>query len=404
MKILIPKINKKRIYLDYASSAPLLRSVKKAVGRADALFANPSSIHADGLLSKEMLASARQSIAGSLGAHRDEVVLMGSGTESDNLAIIGTVKAFRTKNPGREAHIVTSVIEHPAVLEACRALEREGVTVTYLDVSSEGVLDTTALARVLRPETVLVSIAYANNEIGVVAPIREVVKIVRRFKKEHDSDMYPLVHTDACQAPLYLDVNTSRLGVDLLSLNGTKLGAPHGTGVLFVRRGTPIEPLIYGGGQEGALRSGTENISGAVGLAEALRVAVEDTETRAESLTAVRDFFVAEITKQFPSARINGTLEERLPNNVNISLPNISSELLVLELDARGISVSAGSACASAKDAGSHVLSALYGPQDADSWGSIRFSFCETTTRSELSRALRALASILKKYEPWKSA
>ena len=387
-------MQKKRIYMDYAAGVD-----------------NPSSIHKDGVRAARELALARGRVADFLSAHADEIVFAASGTESDNLAVMGVFKHARLSKEfaGRDVHIITTAIEHPAVLEACRHLESVGAKVTYLSVNAQGLIDCKELRAALRPETVLVSVAYANNEIGVIEPLREIAKEIRHFKKlqaesgKQNAVPYPLFHTDACQAAAYLSMNVAELGVDLLTFNSTKLGGPAGIGVLFVRRDAPIDPIIYGGGQEHGLRSGTENVPAAAGLMKAL-LARPNPEMK-----ELQDFFIAEIKKRFPQARINGSLEHRLPNNINVSFPNMESELLVLELDARGISVSAGSACAGAKDQSSHVLEALYGKDDAAStllgagkkWGTVRFSLGRTTKKRDCDRALRALEEIFKKYERW---
>jgi len=405
---------KKRIYMDYAAAAPELPSVRRATKRAAQYFANPSSIHTDGVRSATALANAHADIAKILSAHADEIVCVGSGTESDNLAVMGVFKHARLSSEfkGKDVHIITSAIEHPAILEACRHIEEVGGQVTYLAVDKDGRIDLKEFCAALRPETILVSIAYANNEIGVIQPIREIAKEIRHYKKSlHSSSTsnletrtYPLFHTDACQAAAYLNLTVEQLGVDLLTLNGTKLGGPRGTGLLYMRRGTPIAPIMHGGGQERGIRPGTENIPGIVGLAEALVDAAAVKDTESARLTAVRDFFIEEIKKHFPAARINGSLLYRLPNNVHVSFPKIKSELLVLELDAKGISASAGSACSSAADTGSHVLEAMHGKADESMWGSVRFSFGRNTKKSDITGVIHALSAVFKKYNPWITA
>ncbi len=406
--------------MDHAAAAPELPSVRRAQARAGRLFGNPSSIHRDGVLAREALETARRDIAKAMNALPDEVVFTGSGTESDNMAVMGVFKHARLDPDfaGKEVHIITTAIEHPAVIEACRHLEAVGAQVTYLPVGENGIIDPKDLRAALREETILVSIAYVNNEIGTIQPIREISKTLRNFRKSRISNpespdarhktqdtrfgAYPLLHTDACQAAPYLNMNVEQLGVDLLTFNGTKLGGPHGVGALYVHRGTPTAPIMYGGGQENGLRSGTENVSAAAGLAAALIEAEKIKEKESARLKELQDYFFAEIETHFPEARINGSREFRSPNNVHVSFPNIASELLVLELDARGISASAGSACASAKDQGSHVLEALYGKDDDKKWGSVRFSFGRETKRSDIVFTIKALDHIVKKYEEWK--
>lgn len=399
----------RRIYLDYAAAAPKAKQALQAEHTAQACFANPNSIHADGVAARRALEAARTSLAKRLGAHADEIVLCGSGTESDNLAILGAFKYARLSPDfaGRSVHIITTAIEHPAVLEACRHIEAVGGEVTYLSVNEQGLIDLKELRAALQPDTVLVSIAYANNEIGVIQPIREIRKEIAHFKKSHGgtdgtaqrSATYPLFHTDACQTAAYLNLNVEQLGVNLLTLNGAKIGAGHGAALLYVRRGTPIAPMLYGGGQEKNLRSGTENVAGVAGLAAALEVVQEKRERESARLGELRDYFMQVVQKEFPEARINGSLDERLPNNMHISFKNIQSELLVLELDAKGISASAGSACSSAKDSGSHVLEALYGKGDEKNWGSVRFSFGSKTSKRDIKKTLKVLSGIVEKYK-----
>lgn len=393
------KLRKHRIYLDHAAGAPMLRSVMHSVREAERLIGNPSSIHAEGIAAGRALEDARLRCARVLGAHADEIIFTGSGTESDALAITGAVHAWRTIFPGRVPQVITTSIEHPAVIETCRALEKEGVSLIYLDPNKEGYIEPKQVRAALTVDTVLVSIAYANSEIGTVQAVREIVKEVRHFRKIQTGALYPIVHTDACQAGNYLDIDVERLGVDLMSINGTKLGGPKGIGLLFKRRTATIEPLILGGGQEFGLKAGTENLPGIVGLARALRDAEDDKESETERLTHLRDWFIEQFRERFPEGRINGGLTPRLPNNISISLRDFSSELLVVELDARGIAVSAGSACSSASEDGSHVLSALYGAQDSKEWGTVRLSLGRKTEQRDLSAVLTALVSITNKYE-----
>lgn len=387
---------KKRIYLDYAASAPVLGEARRAFERAELLFANPSAIHKDGVAAKEALSNARAAVAKVLHAHPDEVIFMSTGTESDNTAAAGAF--FAAKRDGvKIPHMIALETEHPAILEKLSVLKNRGGEITLLPVGADGRVDPKVVRNALRPETVLVSIMYANNEIGVVQPIRDIAKEIRHYKKEHGG-VYPLFHTDACQAAPYLNMNVEQLGVDMLSLSGIKIGGGHGASVLYLRRGTPIFPIMHGGGQEYGLRPGTENVPAVAALAEALRIAESSKERESSRLAALRDYFFTEARTRFPEIRINGDLENRLPSNIHISFPNITSELLVLELDARGISVSAGSACSASDESESPVLAALYGSGDGKKWGSIRISMGSRTTKNDLAAVLTALTHILKKY------
>ena len=398
--------NNKRIYLDYASSAPILPSVSKVVQIAErGLFGNPSSIHKDGARAKRALQDARASIAHAFGALPDEITFTSGGTESNNLAIFGTcIPAKEAQiNTGKKLHIITTTIEHPSVLKPFEALEKLGFDVTYIAPQENGVVDPKTIAAALRPETIFVSVSYTNNEIGTIQPIREIAKVIRSHKKDLHGDphfaTYPVFHVDACQAIQYADIAVEKLGVDLMSWNGTKIGGPRGTGALYIRRRVEVSPIYFGGGQENNLRSGTENIPGILGLAAALKHVREISEKETKRLATLRDFCISELAIKFAKARINGSLTERSPNNINVSFPGFLSELLVLELDAKGISVSAGSACASSKDTGSHVLAALYGPDDEKKWGSIRITLGKNTTKKDIQILISSLGSIFEKYK-----
>ena len=396
--------NKKRIYFDYAASAPVLPAVLDSAKKFGAqFFANPSSIHRDGVVAKKALEEARQKISRFFDAHSDELIFTSGGTESNTLALIGVAmyakKLPRFKN--KKPHIITTQIEHPSILRTCEMLEGWGIAVTYVPVENDGIVSVKKIKDALTPETILVSISYANNEIGVIEPVKEIAKIIRLFKKEisHNThSQYPLFHVDACQTVQYLDIGVERLGVDLMGWNGTKIGGPRGTGALYVRRGTPLSSVLIGGGQEYNLRSGTENVAGIIGLSIALAHVREISEKENKRLCMLRDYCCAEISSKFPHVRINGNQTERLCNNINISFQNFTSELLVLELDAKGISVSAGSACGSYKYSGSHVLEALYGSLDEKKWGSIRLSFGYETKKDDIKILINALSYIFDKY------
>ena len=403
------KQSKKRIYLDYASGSPVLPAVLNVTKKLEmSFFGNPSSIHHDGVVSKKALEDTRTSVARLFDAHADEIIFTSGGTESNAIALYGAYEHAKKlpKFSRTKPHIVTSMIEHPSILKTCELLEQRGASVTYLPVDARGLISAKSVYEAMLPETILVSIAYANNEIGVIQPIKEIAKEIRRYKKVSHSAIdnrlktkdYPLFHIDACQAVSYLDVGVERLGIDMLSWNGTKIGGPRGTGALYIRRGTPISPIYSGGEQEYGMRSGTENIPGIVGFGIACNEVRSIHQKENTRLASIRDFCISQISKKFPTARINGDLNERLVNNISVSFKNFSSELLVLELDAKGISVSAGSACASSKDAGSHVLKALYGNDDEKKWGSIRISLGRETKKEDINVLLKVLADIFEKY------
>ncbi|GMQ95234.1 MAG: cysteine desulfurase NifS [Patescibacteria group bacterium] len=392
----------KRIYLDHAAATPLDSRVRRAMTPFfDIHFGNPSALYEEGLVVKEAVEGARGKIAKFLHAHSDEIVFTGSGTESDNLAILGVVKSWQgltlPKGGAKKSHIVTSVIEHPAVLNVCKSLEKEGVDVTYVGVNEEGIVDPKEVKEALRKETILVSIMYANNEIGTIQPVREIAKIIRGWKKQHGGE-YPFFHTDACQAANYLDMNVLRLGVDLLTINGSKIYGPKGVGALYVKRETRIAPVTRGGGQEFGLRSGTENVPGIVGLAEALCVAEKMKKKEIVRLTELRDYFIKDLLYKIPESILNGDEKERLPNNINVSIPNIDSEQLVIELDAKGVSASAASACKSRSQESSYVIMALE-RKPLQSEGSVRFSLGRETKKKDIGHVLKVLPGIIKKIQ-----
>ena len=386
---------KKRIYLDTAASTPVdPRVVKAMTPFLSSSFGNPLSLHREGTEAQTALETARKSIAEILGAHADEIVFTSGGTEGDNLAILGVARGLLAKNkilkPG---HIITTQIEHRAVLEACEKLEGEGWEITYLPVDKEGLVDLKALKEALRPDTALVSVMYTNNEIGTIEPIREVAKILRHFRKEQKEERLPYLHTDACQAPRFLPLGVEQLGVDLMTINGSKIYGPKGTGALFVKRNTFIEPLVYGGGQERGLRSGTENVAGIVGMAKALEIAQAGREKESAKLSDLRGHFIESLAK-LPGVTINGSLAERLPNNVNVTLDGQFGELMVLRLDAKGIACSTGSACSAHHKDDSHVIISI-GKTRADADNTLRFTLGHDTTKKDIDYTVKVIKEIL---------
>ncbi len=393
---------KKRIYLDYAAAAPVRAEAKKAMLGAMEVFANPGTIHSGGVEAKKLLESSREKIAETLGARSKEIIFTSGATESNNISIFGSVFAWLSSSPagrGGKPHVIVSRIEHPSVLEVCKHLKHKGIAeVTYLEVSDEGIVDAKKLREALRPETIIISIIYASNEIGVLQPVREIAKEIRHYKKHvlgnHESK-YPLLHTDASQAPLYEDINLQTLHVDLMTLSSEKIYGPHGIGMLFVRSGTKLEKILMGGSQEFDLRPGTENIPGIVGFAKALELAVTDREADSARLREIQNYCFAELEKNFSGKFIvNGSREHRLPNNVNITFPDFDSELLVIELDAKGIMISEKSAC-NTEDTESYVIESLRN----ENTGSIRISFGHATSKSDIDHLIKSLKEIFKKYE-----
>ena len=346
----------KRVYLDYAATTPLDPRVGKAMKPFFAKeFGNPSSIHAEGVAAKKALDAARTTVAHCLEAHSDEIVFTSGGTEANNLALFGTATAvvntygrrYLPRNK-RVPHFVTTNIEHASVLEPLRELEQRGAAeVTYVPVEPNGIVRAEKVIAAIRPNTVLVSVMYANNEIGTIQPIRKIGKLLSAVKsqklkvKSSDEKLYPIFHTDACQAPLYLRCLVNALGVDLLTLDGHKVHGPKGVGALYVRRGAPLAPQLFGGGQERGFRSTTENVPAIVGFADALRIATAEQDTESTRLATLRDYLYSEVLENIRIRRIrdvvvNGSMKKgwRLPNNLNISLPGVDTGVLALSLEA----------------------------------------------------------------------
>ena len=334
----------KQIYLDHAA------------GRQ-----NPSSLHTEGVLASKKLAEARKKVAEILYCQPDEIIFTASGTESNNLAIFGL----------KPRHIITTELEHASVLEPAKKFNAN-----FLANISD-------LKNSLRKQTELVSVIYAHNEIGVINDIREIAKIIRKFRQENKT-RYPYLHIDACQAGNYLDLNVQKLGVDLMTLNGSKLGVA-GVGCLFIRRGIKISPILLGGGQEGGIRSGTENVAGIIKFARALELAQKNREVNSKKVSKLRDYFISKLLK-LKNVKLNGLLESRLPNNINISFSGLLGEQIVLELDARGVACSTGAACSIAERNSSR-----------DILDAVRFSLSPETKKSDLDYVLRVLSDILKR-------
>jgi cysteine desulfurase len=369
-----------RIYLDTAAATPLDGRVKRAMlPYLDSRFGNPSSLHAEGVAAARWVQTARQQAAAVLGVQPDEIIFTSGGTESNNLAL--------TAAAGGE--IVISAIEHASIKVACPMA-------VLVPVDARGVIDLKKFKASLTSQTKLVSVIYANNEIGTIQPLAEIAKIIRAHRKIHQT-AFPYLHTDACQATRFLELFVPRLGVDLLTLNAAKIYGPKGVGLLYVKRGVKLLPLQQGGGQEDGRRAGTENVAGIVGLATALELAASERRTQSQKLSTLRNYFIAELQK-IPGLKINGTGPEQLPHLVNVTVPNLLAEQLVIELDARGIALSTGSACAIASHDESYVIMAL-GRSKKEAEQSVRFSFDRHTTKMELKYVLKMIKEVIKKYQ-----
>ena len=380
----------RRIYLDSAASTPMRPEVLEAMlPYFTERSANPSGHHRGGHLAAEGLTWARDTVAEVLGALPEEVVFTSGGTESINAAIKGVALAQREAGVG--AHIVSTQIEHHAVLHSLQYLERFGFEVDLVPVDAEGRVDPADVAAAVRADTVLVSVMYANNEVGTVQPIAEAANAMRRRLEELGRPATSLpFHTDAVQAATSLPLNVDALGVDLLSLSGHKFGGPKGTGILYLRRGVPFLEQISGGGQERQRRSGTENVPGAVGIATALQLAQQERETFVERTSALRDRLLEGIVAACPDAHLNGHRELRLPHNLHLSFDGVEGESVVEALDAAGVECSAGAACTSATWEPSHVLLAMGLPLEL-AIGSVRLTAWPDLTEGDIDRVIAQL-------------
>jgi cysteine desulfurase len=397
---------KKKIYLDYASSS-LMGS------------ANPGVIHELGIKEKNKLENARAVIAKILNANTNEVIFTSGATESNNLAILGLIQNFS------KPHIITTNIEHSSVLEVCKYLEKtKQAEVTYIEVEKNGIVDPKKISKALKLNTVLVSVMYANNEIGTIQPIEEIAREIRHFKKINNIKNLPsglpagrqgrqiFFHTDATQAVNYLPINVRKLGVDLLTFNGAKIYGPKGIGILYVKKNTPISKIMFGGDQEFGLRPGTENVALAMSISKAFQITENMKEKEVKRLTKLRDYFTTKLFLIFSNLIFNGDFKNRLPNNINVTFSGIPSDLLVIELSTKGIMVSSRSACKSSNKEGSYVIDAIRSAEallppeggskaSADEIGGLRFSLGRDTTKTDIDYTIKTLSKILFKLKKW---
>ena len=372
------------IYLDHAASTPVLQEIiNEMLPYLGNLYGNPSSIHTYGIKSKIAIQIARKRVAMLIGSKPSEIFFTSGGTESDNLALKGLCKSIRNYQNIKN-HIITSSIEHDAILETCRYLERDGFTVTYLKVDKDGIIDKTELKNHLNDKTALVSIMLANNEIGVIQPIKELSEIV------HDFSKMIIFHSDAVQAVGKIPINVKELDLDSLSLSSHKINGPKGVGALYVREKVNFEPLIQGGGQESTLRSGTENVPGIVGLGKASEISMLNLKVNSQYLYYLRDHLIRRINEEICGKILNGSLEHRLPNNVNFTFLGLNGEDLLTKLDEDGILVSTGSACSANRQQESHVLKAI-GLNHEEISGSIRITLGIQNTIDDLEKTVIVL-------------
>jgi len=400
---MFPKVHKpkKTIYLDYAAATPLDAQVFKHMKPyLSEKFGNPSSLYINGREAKEAIEASRQTIAGALNARASEIIFTSGGTESVNLAIFGIARGFKGKG-----HLIASAIEHHSVINSFKALAEEGRKVTFVKVGDEGIIDLDKLKSSVRPETILISVMLANNEIGTIEPVAEIAHWLRGENRKRFAKHQPkiLLHTDACQAAGFLDLDVNGLGVDLMSANGGKIYGPKGIGFLYVRSGIHLKPLIYGGGQEHDMRGGTENVAGIVGLAKALEIADINRVKESKRLAGLRNYLKKAILAKVPKMLLNGPADDgRLPNNLNLTVRGIEGEALMLYLDSYGVCVSTASACSTGTTEVSHVLLAI-GRTEKEAKSGIRITLGRQTTKAELDYLIKILPPIVDELRKMKS-
>ncbi|MEC1551275.1 cysteine desulfurase family protein [Bacillus haynesii] len=375
-----------RIYLDHAATSPTdPRVVEKMLPYLTENFGNPSSIHSFGRESRKWLDGTRELIAREIGAHPNEIVFTSGGTEADNMAILGS--ALAREKQGR--HIITTKIEHHAVLHTCNRLEEMGFDVTYLDVDESGRISAEQVKNALRDETILVTVMYGNNEVGTIQPIDEIGDLL----KDHRA----LFHTDAVQAFGFLPIDVQKSCIDMMSVSGHKLNGPKGTGFLYVNENVKLSQLLFGGEQERKRRAGTENVPGIAGLGEAVLLSGQEREEKSALYSRFKDIITRTLEAEGVSFDVNGSREHSLPHILNLYFPGVSVESLLVNLDMAGIAVSSGSACTAGSVLPSHVLSAMFGEEDDRLTSSIRISFGFGNTEEQVERAAKELAKIVKR-------
>ena len=400
--ITIMSIKGKKIYLDYAATTPVDKEVLKEMQPYfDKKFGNASSIHSFGQEAIVAIDQAREKIAKLFSCDFSEIIFTGSATESNNLAILGIARNFQFSILNfQKKHIITTAIEHESVLEPMRELEKVGHEVTYLPIDKDGLIKISDLEKSIKDNTILISIIYANNEIGTIQPIKEIGKLLEKINKKRRENGLPKIyfHTDAVQALNYLECRPDWLKIDLLTFSGHKIYGPKGIGGLYVRKGTPLSAIISGGGQEFGWRSGTENVPYIVGMAKAVEMVFKNREKRSQYILDLRNKLWKNIIKYNKGAKLNGSFSSRLPNNLNIRFAGLSNETLIVALDQAGIAVSAGSACSSRALAASHVLTAA-GLTERQAKESIRITIGKDTTLAEIRKAAEIISVLSKKLK-----
>jgi cysteine desulfurase len=371
------------IYLDYAASTPVdPLVVREMLPYFTDIYGNPSSAHSRGQASRDAIEKARERVADLIGAKSPEIVFTSGGTEANNFAIKGIALA----NKDRGSHIITSDIEHSSISNICKALETSGFRTTYVPVDSNGMIDPDDVKKAITPGTVLISIMHANNEVGTIQPLAEIVRIA------HEAGIY--VHTDAVQTSGHINADVKELGIDLLSLSAHKLYGPKGVGALYIREGVNIMPFIHGGGHENGRRAGTENVAGIAGLGKAAELAKEELNDEIPRQTELRNYLIRELCRQIENLTLNGHPEKRLPNNINLTIYGIEGEAVLLDFDIEGVYVSTGSACSSGSEEPSHVLLAI-GLSKERARSSVRMTIGRWTAREQLDRVIEIMPKVV---------
>ncbi len=378
-----------RVYLDNSATTALDKEVLEAMAPYFAdVFGNASSLHGYGREALAVVDNARQTIADCLNARRDEIFFTSGGSESDNWALTGIAKTYAKQGK----HIITTVIEHPAIMETCRKLAKDGYDISYVKVNSDGRVSLDDIKKEVREDTILISVMFANNEMGAIQPIEE----IGTFCREEGI----LFHTDAVQAVGSIKIDVKKMNIDLLSLSAHKFHGPKGMGVLYVRKGIRIDKLIVGGHQESGMRAGTTNTPGIVGTAKALEISVRDMDVNNARIKELRDYFIDRVEKEIPYCKLNGGREHRLVNNANFSFDFIEGESILMNLDINGIAVSSGSACSSGSLEPSTVIMAL-GAKIEEAHSSIRFSLGKDTTKEEIDYTIDVLKQTITRLRSW---
>ena len=371
------------IYLDNSATTPIKSEVlQEMMPYLTTEYGNASSLYSVGRSAKRAIEKARNRVAELLNCNHNEIYFTGGGSESDNIALKGFVYANKEKGN----HIITSKIEHPAILETCKTLERQGFEVSYINVNENGIIDVEELRKSIKTNTILISVMTANNEVGTVQPIEEIAKIA------HDNNI--IFHTDAVQAIGNVQIDVEKMRIDMLSLSSHKINGPKGVGALYIKNGIEVEKFINGGHQEKDRRAGTENVAGIVGIGKAAEIARKNMETHIRNLSKIRDYYIKKVQKEIPNIRINGSMENRLPGNANISFKGINASELIFKLDERGICVSSGSACSSENTNPSHVLTAMNVPEVYLN-SAIRTTFGDNNTFEQVDYVVKILKQII---------